>query len=112
MKKLLILSALALTSFAIVSCSTKKESFEGAKSLMEQQIVELSNVGTLDELMSVQVKNGDTIVQLMTIIEPSLSQSQKDQLQMLNQQYNSRLRIVADSLVQLMVVDTITITEN
>lgn len=98
-------------AFTVMSCSKSKESFEGAKSLMIEQIDQLGGVGTLDELMAVQVQNGDTIVELMTIIEPQLTLQEKDELQKLNQQYNNRLRSIADSLVQLTIIDSVTIVE-
>lgn len=101
----------AFVAFSVMSCSQSKESFEGAKSLIVEQIDQLNGVNTLDELMAVQVQNGDTIVELMAIVEPQLSIQQKDELQKLNQKYNTKLRKMADSLVQLTLIDSITVVE-
>lgn len=79
---------------------------------MQQQIVELSSVGSVEDLMSVQVQNGDTLVSLMTIVEPELTVQQKQELQQLNAAYNSRLRDVADSLVQLTIVEQFEVVDS
>lgn len=111
MKNLLFTSLFALTAFGVISCSSKDEQFEGAKALMIEQIETLDSIETIEQLMAVQVEHGDTIVELMTVIEPQLSEQQMVELRNLNMNYNQKLRKIIDSLVQFQVVDSVVLTQ-